>query len=131
MEKYCRAGRASDDYMAHCMTITEGYKHTLRTRNTCCFSTVTVVERTPLSVRLYAHCNSYFFCFLTCSVVWQFSGKMLERERRYEVPGWGRLRRYELPGWGRHSTRRFLVMKTKIERMYLMFIGPCIVLIVE
>ena len=58
MEKYCRAGQARDDNMAHahCMLGTKGYKHTLRICNTCCFSTVTTITRRHLSVTLYEQC---------------------------------------------------------------------------
>jgi len=48
MEKYCAAGQATDDNMAHshCMLDNWGYKHALRICNTYCFSTPTVVTRT-------------------------------------------------------------------------------------
>ena len=54
MEKYCRAGQASDDNMAHahCVLDTYGYRRTLRICNTYCFSTVTVVARMPLNITL-------------------------------------------------------------------------------
>jgi len=56
-KKYCRAGHATDDSMAHahCMLDTSGYKHTLRICNIYCFSTVTVVTRTLVRVTLYVH----------------------------------------------------------------------------
>jgi hypothetical protein len=38
---------------------TEGYRRTLRIRNTYCFSTATMVTRTRLFVRLYIHWLSY------------------------------------------------------------------------
>ena len=52
VEKYCRAGKATDDNMAHahCMLDTQGYKHTLRICNAYCFSTTTMVPRTRLYV---------------------------------------------------------------------------------
>jgi len=45
VEKCCRAGQATDDYMAHahCMLHNYGYKFTLRMSNTYCFFTVTMV----------------------------------------------------------------------------------------
>jgi hypothetical protein len=45
MEKYFRAGQATDDNMvhAHCMVDTEGYRHTLRICNICFFSSSTMV----------------------------------------------------------------------------------------
>jgi len=48
MEKYCTAGQAADDNMAHkhCMLDTDGYKHTVRVWNTFCLSTATTVLRT-------------------------------------------------------------------------------------
>ena len=60
MEKYCRAGQATDDNMAqaHCMLDASGYKHTLRKSNTSCLSTVTMVAGTNLNVTLYGiACN--------------------------------------------------------------------------
>jgi hypothetical protein len=49
--KYCRAGRATDDNMAHghYMMDTEGYRHTLRICNTYCFSTATVMTMETLA----------------------------------------------------------------------------------
>ena len=43
VEKYSRARQATDDNIAHahCMLDTQGYKHTLRIRNTYIFSTAT------------------------------------------------------------------------------------------
>ena len=45
--RYCTAGQATDDNMAHehCMLDNEGYRHTLRIRNTYRFSTTKVVTR--------------------------------------------------------------------------------------
>ena len=55
VEKYCTAGQATDDNIAHafCMLETDGYKRTLRTCNIYCFSTATMVARTTLIVALY------------------------------------------------------------------------------
>jgi hypothetical protein len=55
VEKYCTAGQATDNKTAHalCMLGTCGYKHTLRICNTYCFSTVTMVSRTRLTVTLW------------------------------------------------------------------------------
>jgi len=60
VEKYRRAGQATDDNMAHahCMLDNSGYKHTLRVCNTCCFSTTSMVARTRLSVTLHWRCLS-------------------------------------------------------------------------
>jgi len=54
VEKYSRAGQATDDNMthAHCVLDTQGYKWTHRFWNNHCFSTTTVVEPTHLSVTL-------------------------------------------------------------------------------
>ena len=62
VEKYCRAGQATNDDMAHahCMLYTQGYKHTLTICNTFCFSPATMVARTHLNIMLYVHC--LFFC---------------------------------------------------------------------
>jgi hypothetical protein len=66
VEKYCRAGQATDDNTAHahCILDNLGYKHTLRICNTYCFSTATLVARTHLSVTLDVHC---VFCSLSLS----------------------------------------------------------------
>ena len=45
---------------AHCILYTNGYKRPFRIWNTYCFSTVTVVARTRLSITLY-------ILYLTCS----------------------------------------------------------------
>jgi len=57
LEAYCRAGHATDDNMAHahCMLDTLGYRNTLRTCNTYCFITATIVTRTRLIVTLYVY----------------------------------------------------------------------------
>ena len=70
VKKYRRARQATDDNMAHAryMLGTEGYKHTLRIRNGFCFSTATVVARTPFSVTLYVHCLTWRD-FVRCSLV--------------------------------------------------------------
>ena len=46
---------------AHFMLDTKGYTHTLRTCNTYCFSTATIVARTRLNLTLCVHCLSYFY----------------------------------------------------------------------
>jgi len=50
VEEYCGDAQTKDDNMAHshCMLDTEGYKHTLRIRNTYCSSTAAMVARTRL-----------------------------------------------------------------------------------
>ena len=52
MEKYCKAGQATDDNMAHapCMLDIYGQKHTQRLCHNYSFSTATVVARTRLNV---------------------------------------------------------------------------------
>jgi hypothetical protein len=59
---YCRAGQATDDSMAHahCMLNNNGYKHTLRTCSTYCFSTAKMIGRTCLNVTLPVHCLSFW-----------------------------------------------------------------------
>jgi hypothetical protein len=54
VEKYRRAGQATDDNMeqAHCILDTEGYTHVTRVCNTHCFSTATNVEKMRLNVTL-------------------------------------------------------------------------------
>ena len=63
MEKYGRAGEATDDNRAnaHYMLDTYGYKHTLRIRNTYCSSMATMVSRTRLNVTLYVQ---YIACHI-------------------------------------------------------------------
>jgi len=58
VDKYCRAVQDTDDNMAHahCMLDTSVYRYTLRIRNTYCFSTTTMVERTRLIVTSHTNC---------------------------------------------------------------------------
>jgi len=58
VEKYCRSGQASDYNMAHAQCIPV-YKNTLRICSTYCFSTASLIARTPLHVTLYVHCLFY------------------------------------------------------------------------
>ena len=53
-----RVGQPTDDNMTHSHSIldTYGYKHTLRTCNSYCFSIATIVTRTCLGVTLFVHC---------------------------------------------------------------------------
>jgi hypothetical protein len=69
-EKFCTAGQVTDGNMAHehCILDTKGYKHTLRTCNTYCFSAATMVARTRLSITLFVHCLS---CCKLSSTVWR------------------------------------------------------------
>jgi hypothetical protein len=56
VKKYCIAGQATDDNVAHadCTLDTLGYKYKLLGKyNTYCFSTATVVAQTCLNVILY------------------------------------------------------------------------------
>jgi hypothetical protein len=63
VEKYCRAGQATDDNMAnaHYMLDTQGYKYTQMLRSIHCFSTAKMVTRTRLNITLYVRCLS---CYL-------------------------------------------------------------------
>jgi len=54
---------------ALCMLDTEGQKYTLTIRNTSCFSTATMVTRTPLSVTLYVLCLSFLYGIITVAVI--------------------------------------------------------------
>jgi hypothetical protein len=61
VEKYCRAGQATDGNMAHThfMMNTAGYKQTHSICNTSCLSTATTVAISLLSITLRtAHCLS-------------------------------------------------------------------------
>ena len=55
MEKYCRAGQATDYNMAHahCLLDSKVFKYALRICNTYCFSTATVLAQTRLDVTLF------------------------------------------------------------------------------
>jgi hypothetical protein len=61
-KKCCEAGQVIDENMAHahCMLDTLGYKHILKSCNTYCFSTATVVAWTRLSITLYVHYPSCY-----------------------------------------------------------------------
>ena len=76
VEEYRRARQTSDDIVAHafCMLDTRGYKHKLRSRNTCWFSTATLAARTRLIVRLDTHCVifSNLICPLTSCLIQTF-----------------------------------------------------------
>jgi hypothetical protein len=65
VEKYCTAGQATDDNVAHahCMLDNSGYKHTLKICNYYCLSTATMVARPSLSVTLYVQ---YIVCLAYC-----------------------------------------------------------------
>ena len=67
-KKHCRAGKATDDNMAHahCMLDTLGYEHTSSKCSTYCFSSVKMVGRTTHNVTFYVHWLSYliFMCHL-------------------------------------------------------------------
>ena len=82
VEKYCRAGQATADNLAHalCMLDTYGYRHTLRKCNTFCFSTATIVARTRLNVTLYVHCLSCLFHdVVSITAYMSLKGKMNEK----------------------------------------------------
>ena len=70
LEKYCWAGHATDDSMAHehFMLNTWDYKYTLRLCNTYCFSTATMVARMRINVALYVRCLS---CLYLSSSDWK------------------------------------------------------------
>jgi hypothetical protein len=61
VEKFCAAGQATDENMAHthCMLDTTGYKRTLTKCNTYCFSTPTIFARKRLNITLYVHFFSW------------------------------------------------------------------------
>ena len=69
MEKFCRAGQATDENMtdAHCISDTQGYKSTLKMCNTYCFSTATMAARRRLNVTLYVQ---YIFCLVYISIIY-------------------------------------------------------------
>ena len=81
VERYGRAGQATNDSMthAHFMLDTQGYKHTLNSCNTRCFSTTTMVATTRLNITLQLHCLYYLFwlysdcrtVFTEIILVWQ------------------------------------------------------------
>jgi len=59
VEKCDTAGQATYDNMVHTLykLDTQGYKYTLRTCNTFCPSTTTMLARTLLNMTLYVHCS--------------------------------------------------------------------------
>jgi hypothetical protein len=62
-KKYCTAGQATDDNLAHAhwMLDTWGYKHILRMCNTYCLSTTTVLNVNVPRSCVMIHC--LFCCF--------------------------------------------------------------------
>ena len=78
-KKYCRAGQATDDNMAHahCLLGYQRYKHTFTICNTDCFSTTTMLAGTRIIVSFYVHrqspgiFRSQFLCKLPVAVPFQ------------------------------------------------------------
>jgi len=60
VQKYYRAGKATDDNITHAyrMLVTWGYKHKIRIRNAYCFSTAKLVGGTRLNITLHVPCLS-------------------------------------------------------------------------
>ena len=71
VEKYCTAGQATGDSMAHahCMLDTQGYRHTLRICNTYSFSTATMVS--------YANARQCYVCTYTARLVSERNGQRI------------------------------------------------------
>ena len=65
-KKYCRAGQATGDNVAHVHFMLDNwcYKHTVRICNNYCFSTAKMVARKHLNVTLYVH---YLSCLIYTS----------------------------------------------------------------
>ena len=63
---FCKSGQTTHDNMAHshCVLNTQVYKHTLRTCNNYCVSSVTMVERTRLDIAWYVICLSFCYVLL-------------------------------------------------------------------
>ena len=84
-EKYCKAGQATDENMAHAhfMLNIWSAKRTLRICDTYCFSTATMVEQTFLSVKLYKHC---LFCIvISTSPLHSFLSEILTWPKRMKL----------------------------------------------
>jgi hypothetical protein len=66
VKRRCRAGQATDDYMAyaHCTLDNYGYRYTHRICKPYCFSTATIVRRTCLGVKLCAFFLSFVVIFI-------------------------------------------------------------------
>jgi hypothetical protein len=64
-------GRSQMTIQYGACTLHAGNRHTLRICNTYCFSTTTIVTRTPLDVTLYAHRLSCCHCDSVASVRWE------------------------------------------------------------
>jgi len=62
VEKFCRAGLATDYNMglAHCIQDNYGYKHNLCLHNTYCFYPATMVAQMHLNSIPYIHCLSCY-----------------------------------------------------------------------
>ena len=79
MEKYSRAGQATDDNMTHALCVLDNRVYTrarartqaLGIRNTYLFSTSIMAARTHLNVTLYVHCLS---CIKMPKVAFRSSG---------------------------------------------------------
>ena len=83
MGKYCRAGQATDENMAHvhCMLDIKGYHNTLIMCNSYCFSTATIVAGTRLDVALY-----YIACLVVIKILYKELSKKPEfQENRPSV----------------------------------------------
>jgi hypothetical protein len=70
VEKYCRAGQATRDNMAHAHCVPDAwmYKHTLRMCYTYCFYTVTIVARARQNVKHY----TYITCNINLGSQWKW-----------------------------------------------------------
>ena len=68
VEKYCRAGQATNDLMAHghFMPDNKGYKHIFTRCNNYSFSAAKMVARTRLKFSLYVNCMCCSLCNFLC-----------------------------------------------------------------
>jgi hypothetical protein len=73
VEKYDRASQATDENVIRRMrmacSMSKGYRHTHGICSTACFSTATMVTRTPHDITLYVHCLSCLLLPRTQNIV--------------------------------------------------------------
>ena len=79
--------------MAHarCMLENKGYRHTLSTCHTYCFSTVTIVTRTLLVVLCVLLSSYVYFLYYVCIAVFTLDAGLLARSQYPEGPATGQL----------------------------------------
>jgi hypothetical protein len=85
-KKYCRAGQATENNMAHArrMLDVKGCKYTLSLCYTSCFSTATIVARTRLDATLIRTLPVFFMLIILC-IVNQFQKSSNKMTHLYSI----------------------------------------------